>query len=158
MTWIKVYSLLFLTLFIFISLATIASANDAEIDALRKEIASLEDELDSLSKTKAKKELDLEDERQSLTNIQQNIANADRYIASAKENYDAADNDAERADWAAVIEDLEDYRQSEVYRYNSVSYTIELLESDIKSLKNNIDAVERKIKVANARLAELLDN
>ena len=158
MTRIKVYSFLFLTLFIAISYTSIADANDAAIKALLAEIASLEDERDSLVKAKAKKEVELEEERQSLSNISQNIDNADRYIASAKENHDAADNDAERADWAAVIEDLEKYRQSEVYQYNSVSYTIELLESDIEGLNVDITIVKEKIANAYARLAELLDN
>ena len=158
MTRIKVYSFLFLTLFIGISFTSIADANDDAIKALLAEIASLESNLDSLLETESKKQADLNDARQSLSNISQNIDNADRYIASAKAAYDAAEDDDERADWAAVIEDLEKYRQSEVYQYNSVSYTIELLESEIESLRVNIEAVEKKIKVAYKQLDALLND
>ena len=159
MTRLRVYSLLFLTLFIGVSFTSIADANDAAIKALLAEIASLESHLDSLLKTKSKKQADLNEAKQiSLSNISQNIANADRYIASAKEMHAAAENDAERADWAAVIRDLEDYRQSQVYQYNSVSYTIELLEYEIESLNAAIADVEKKIKEAYARLAALLNN
>ena len=158
MTRIKVYSLLFLSLFIGVIFTSIADANDAAIEALLADIADLEATLDSLLEAKSDKEAELDDERQSLTNIAENIANADRYIASAKENHADAEDDAERADWAAVIEDLEDYRQSEVFQYNSVSYTIELLESEIESLNAAIADVEKKIKEAYARLAALLNN
>ena len=100
----------------------------------------------------------LDSSRQSLTYIQQNIENADRYIASARDAYAAADNEEEREDWAAVIQDLEDYRQSQVYQYNSVAYTILLLEDQIDTLNADIAEVEKQIRKAYARLAELLDD
>jgi DNA repair exonuclease SbcCD ATPase subunit len=92
MTRIKVYSFLFLTLFIGISFTSIADANDAAIKALLAEIASLESNLDSLLETEFKKEADLNEARQSLSNISQNIDNADRYIVSTKMAYDAAES------------------------------------------------------------------
>jgi len=138
------------------SLFNTANANDAEIEALLEQIADLESELKRLEKAKAMTERNLENSRQSLTYIQQNIENADRYIASARKAYAAADNDEEREDWAAVIEDLEAYRQTQVYQYNSVAYTIQLLEAQIDRINTDIAAVMKEIKKAYARLAELL--
>ncbi len=140
------------------SLCNTANANDAEIEALLDQIADLESELKRLEKAKATTENALDNSRQSLTYIHQNIENADRYIASARDAYAAADNDEEREDWAAVIQDLEDYRQSHVYQYNSVAYTIQLLEAEIENLNAGIAAVKKEIKQAYARLAELLDD
>lgn len=156
----KVSTFLFLltALLMLESLCNTANANDAEIEALLDEIADLESELKRLEKAKATTENALENSRQSLTYIQQNIKNADRYIASAQQAYAAADNDEEREDWAAVIQDLEDYRQSQVYQYNSVAYTIQLLVAQIDILNADIAEVEKQIRKAYARLAELRDD
>ena len=140
------------------SLFSTANANDAEIEALLDQIADLESELKRLEKAKATTENALDNSRQSLTYIHQNIENADRYIASARDAYAAADNEEEREDWAAVIQDLEDYRQSQVYQYNSVAYTIQLLEDQIDTLNADIAEVEKQIRKAYARLAELLND
>ena len=91
MTHYIVYSLLFL-LFIG-SFTTIADVNDAAIKVLLAEIDSLESNLDSLLKAESKKAAELNDSRQSLSNIRQNIDNADRYIASAKTAYYATESD-----------------------------------------------------------------
>jgi len=153
-------STLFLLIALFLSATptNTANANDAEIEALLDEIASLEQELTRLKQSVASKQSDIDTARRNLSYIADTIANVDMYIASAKAELAAADNDAERADWLAVIADLEDYRQSQVYQYNSVAYTIQLLEAEMEGLNADIAEVQKEITTAYARLAELLDD
>ncbi|MDE0482373.1 MAG: hypothetical protein OXI67_07355, partial [Candidatus Poribacteria bacterium] len=65
---------------------------------------------------------------------------------------------AERADWLAVIADLEKYRTEQESEYNSVAYTIQLLEVEIDGLNADIAEVRKEITIAYARLAKLLDD
>ncbi|MDE0315155.1 MAG: hypothetical protein OXM61_09650 [Candidatus Poribacteria bacterium] len=135
-----------------------ANANDAEIEALLDEIASLEKKLTRLKKSVDSKQSDIETARRNLSYIADTIANVDMYIASAKAELAAADNDAERADWLAVIADLEKYRTEQESEYNSVAYTIQLLEAEIDGLNADIAEVKKEITIAYARLFELLND
>ena len=156
--WTASTLFLLIALFLGATLTHTANANDAEIKALLDEIADLESKHNSLAKSKNKAESERDAETEKLNYISASIANTDRYIASAKKAYDAAENDEERADWASVIEDLEDYRQSQVYQYNSVAYTIQLLASKIDNLNADIAKVKKEITIAYARLFELLND
>ncbi len=156
--WTAYTLFLLIALFLGATPTNTANANDAEIEALLDEIDDLENECNSLAKSKDKAESERDAETEKLNAISASIANTDRYIASAKKAYDAAENDEERADWASVIEDLEDYRQSQVYQYNSVAYTIQLLTSEIDGLNVDIATVKKEIKKAYARLFELLND
>ena len=156
--WTASTLFLLIALFLGATLTHTANANDAEIEALLDEIASLEQELTRLKKSVASKQSDFDTARRNLSYIADTIANVDMYIASAKAELAAADNDAERADWLAVIADLEDYRQSQVYQYNSVAYTIQLLEAEIDGLNADIYQVRKEITIAYARLFELLND
>ena len=152
------------TLFLLIALflgaipTNTANANDAEIEALLDKIAYLEQKLKRLEQSVASKQSDIETAKRNLSYIADTIVNVDMYIASAKAELAAADNDAERADWLAVIADLEKYRTERESEYNSVAYTIQLLESEIDGLNADIAEVRKEITIAYARLAELLDD
>ncbi|MDE0484446.1 MAG: hypothetical protein OXI67_17845 [Candidatus Poribacteria bacterium] len=149
---------LLIALFLGATFTNTANANDAEIEALLDEIASLEQELTRLKKSVDSKQFDIETARRNLSYIADTIANVDMYIASAKAELAAADNDAERADWLAVIADLEKYRTEQKSEYNSVAYTIHLLEVEIDGLNTDIAKVEKEITIAYARLFELLND
>ena len=75
----------------------------------------------------------------------------------AKAELADADNDAERADWESFIAYLEKYRTEQMYQYNSVAYTIQMLESEIDSLNADIAEVKKKITEAYAALEALLN-
>ncbi len=156
--WTAYTLFLFIALFLGATLTNTANANDAEIEALLDEIASLEQELTRLEQSVASKQSDIETTRRNLSYIADTITNVDMYIASAKAELAAADNDAERADWLAVIADLEKYRTERESEYNSVAYTIQLLEAEIDGLNADIAEVRKEITIAYARLAELLND
>ena len=156
--WTASTLFLLIALFLGATLTHTANANDAETEALLDKIAYLEQELTRLEQSVASKQSDFDTARRNLSYIADTIANVDMYIASAKAELAAADNDAERADWLAVIADLEDYRQSQVYQYNSVAYTIQLLEAEIDGLNADIYQVRKEITIAYARLFELLND
>ena len=149
---------LLIALFLGAVLTNTANANDAEIEALLDEIASLEQKLTRLKQSVVSKQFDIETARRNLSYIADTIANVDMYIASAKAELAAADNDAERADWLAVIADLEKYRTERESEYHSVAYTIQLLASEIDGLNVEIAEVKKEITKAYARLAELLND
>ncbi len=109
-------------------------ANDAEVEALREEIATLENKRNQLALSKAKTEKERDDARKQLESLAESIDNVDAYIKSARAALAAADNDAERQDWLAVIADLAKYRQKLLYQYNSAAYTIQLLDTNINTL------------------------
>ncbi|MDE0483674.1 MAG: hypothetical protein OXI67_13920 [Candidatus Poribacteria bacterium] len=156
--WTASTLFLLIALFLGATFTNTANANDAEIEALLDEIASLEQELTRLKKSVDSKQFDIETARRNLSYIADTIANVDMYIASAKAELAAADNDAERADWLAVIADLEKYRTERKSEYNSMAYTIHLLEVEIEGLNADIAEVEKKITIAYARLLELLND
>ncbi len=132
-----------------------AQANPEVAEILAK-IDVLEKQRDRLFKSKYKAESDLDLTQQRLRSMADSIANVDAYIASAQAAFDAADNDEERADWAAVIADLNQYRQKLLYQYNSIAYTIHLLESRINTLAREIADIENQLMALYARLFELI--
>ena len=146
----------FLPLLIGIAFVHIADA-DPEIDALLDEIAALESERESLAESKAEAETEKAAATESLNSLSDSIVKVERQIDVAYDAYMTAANDEERAHWASVLADLEKYRQTLVGEYNSVAYTIEMLESDIERLNRNIAAVESSLQEAYARLEELLN-
>ncbi len=156
--WTAYTLFLLIALFLGATLTNTANANDAEIEALLDKITSLEQELTRLEQSVTSKQSDIETARRNLSYIADTIANVDMYIASAKAELAAADNDAERADWLAVISDLEKYRTERESEYNSVAYTIQLLEAEIDGLNADIAEVRKEITIAYARLAKLLDD
>ena len=156
--WTASILFLLIALFLGATFTNTANANDAEIEALLDEIASLEQELKRLKKSVDSKQTDIETARRNHSYIADTITNVDMYITSAKAELAAADNDAERADWLAVIADLEKYRTEQKSEYNSVAYTIQLLESEIDNLNADIAEVEKEITIAYARLLELLND
>ncbi len=156
--WTASTLFLLIALFLGATLTHTANANDAEIEALLDEIASLEKKLTRLKKSVDSKQSDIETARRNLSYIADTIANVDMYITSAKAELAAADNDAERADWLAVIADLEKYRTEQESEYNSVAYTIQLLEAEIDGLNADIAEVKKEITIAYARLFELLND
>ena len=156
--WTACTLFLLIALFLGATLTNIANANDAEIEALLDKIAYLEQKLTRLEQSVASKQSDIDTARRNLSYIADTIANVDMYIASAKAELAAADNEAERADWLAVIADLEKFRTERESEYNSVAYTIQLLEAEIDGLNADIAEVKKEITIAYARLAELLND
>ena len=156
--WTACTLFLLIALFLGATLTNIANANDAEIEALLDKIAYLEQKLTRLEQSVASKQSDIDTARRNLSYIADTITNVDMYIASAKAELAAADNEAERADWLAVIADLEKYRTERESEYNSVAYTIQLLEAEIDGLNADIAEVKKEITIAYARLAELLND
>ena len=156
--WTACTLFLLIALFLGATLTNIANANDAEIEALLDEIAYLEQKLTRLEQSVASKQSDIDTARRNLSYIADTITNVDMYIASAKAELAAADNEAERADWLAVIADLEKYHTERESEYNSVAYTIQLLEAEIDGLNADIAEVKKEITIAYARLAELLND
>jgi len=154
----KVYTSVFsLLLLLGSSFFSEVQANNAQIEALLDHISDLEDQLDSLVKSKASAKAQRADANVQLRYLSESIAATTVYIAQAYDAYRTAANDEERANLAKVITDLQSYRQSLIYEYNSVMYTIQLLGEEIERFDMRITEIEKSLTEAYARLADLLN-
>lgn len=149
------YSLLFLLVLMLCSSFSHSANADPEIEALLDLISDLESERDSLVQSKAEAEAERDAARVSLNGIWDALSQTDMFLSSAWDAYAAAQNDVERAYWASVIEDLENYRQVLIYQYNSVVYTVSRLNAEIETLNKAIAKIQSRLDQAYARLAEL---
>lgn len=145
----------FLFLLLFSSAAGAVLENDP-IRALISEIEWLQRYIYILEELADVTQVERHAARVALDSIDDTLANVDVYLESARDALAVAANAAERADWASVIADLEQYRQEQVSQYNSVAYTIELLDAEIERIEREIIETKKQLEKAILRLMKLV--
>lgn len=154
----RFYTTLFLIITL-IGLASVCYANGIDIDLaierMEEVIAGNEEDETEIMANIMIIELSIDEVYAELDSISMSIEQTDMFIVDAKERIAAAQNDAQRAEWQAVLDNLESYRSELADNYTYNTYLGELYNQQLRNSNDILQQIRAILEWAEAELEKL---
>ena len=159
----KFYTILFLIITI-VATAPICYANGVNIDLIEFEIGLMESVIEATEQyiTELMASIMITEDTidqiyLDLSSLSMSIGQTDMFLVDARQRLAEADDDAERAEWQAVIDNLESYRSELADEYTIQTVSGDFYSGQLIIINNMLEEVRVHLEWAEAELQRLQD-